>query len=79
MFHRMIGIRTLDLNKLVRHPSETRVNAAARRRRPGRTKVRVIPLSAIYGTRISSPATISCEPGQAWKGAAAAVDSGAEV
>ena len=30
-------------------------------------------------TRIGSFATISCEPGQAWKGAAAAVDLGAEV
>ena len=30
-------------------------------------------------TRIGSPATTSCEPGQAWKGAAAAVDLGAGV
>ncbi len=30
-------------------------------------------------TRIGSLATTSCEPGQAWKGAAAAVDLGAGV
>ena len=38
-----------------------------------------VKLRASMVTRIGPLATISREPGQAWKGAAAAVDSGAGV